>query len=162
MPPEVTAVLLAAGSSQRMGRPKQLLPVNGRPAVRYCAETILAAGIMDVVVVIGPRGGEIEAALEGLPLRIVRNPDPSSDMAGSVRIGLNASDAAGRFVLICLADHPLVAVETMRMVLAEAARNPARIIIPLHHIDLDDEGIVLDMDTERDYAELRRKTGDVP
>jgi CTP:molybdopterin cytidylyltransferase MocA len=181
-----------------MGRPKQLLPVNGRPAVRYCAETILAAGIMDVVVVIGPRGGEIEAALEGLPLRIVRNPDPSSDMAGSVRIGLNASDAAGRFVLICLADHPLVAVETMRMVLAEAARNPARIIIPryqgrrghptlfprsiinevfreknlrdiisghpahVHHIDLDDEGIVLDMDTERDYAELRRKTGDVP
>ena len=191
---EVTAVLLAAGSSQRMGRPKQLLPVNGRAAVRYCAETILAAGLRDIVVVTGANARETEAALDGLPVRSARNPDPNSDMAGSVRTGLNAVDPSSRFVLICLADHPLVTADTIRRALTESARHPVKIIIPcyqgrrghptlfprsiinevdagknlrdlinihaahVHPIDVDDEGVMLDMDTEEDYEKIRRRS----
>ncbi len=194
--PHISAILLAAGSSRRMGRPKQLLPVRGRPAVRLCAETILAAGIVDLVVVLGANATETEAALEGLPLRIVRNPDPGSDMAGSVRTGLNAIAAESRFILICLADHPLVRADTIRRMLAESVRLPVKIVIPrylgrrghpalfprsivsevykgknlrditsghpahVHHVDVDDEGVVLDMDTEQEYEDLRRRTGD--
>ncbi len=194
--PRSSAILLAAGRSLRMGRPKQLLPVRGKPAVRYCAENIIAAGIADVVAVVGPGAGEIEAALQGLPLRIVRNPDPDSDMAASVRTGLDAVAAASRSVLVCLADHPLVSAGTIRAIVDESRTHPVKIIIPryagrrghptlfprsiinevfkaknlrdliiehaahVHHLDLHDEGIVLDMDTEKDYEELRRKAGD--
>lgn len=196
--PQVSAVLLAAGQSRRMGRPKQLLPVKGIPAVRYCAETLLAAGLTDAVVVVGPRGSETEAALGGLPLRIVRNFDPDSDMAGSVRAGLEAVEPSARSILVCLADHPLVLAGTIRAILAESRTHPARIIIPLYrgrrghpslfprsiinevsrgknlrdiigehaahvrHVGTDDAGIVLDLDTEEDYQELRRRTGDGP
>jgi molybdenum cofactor cytidylyltransferase len=113
-----------------MGQPKQLLPVRGRAAVRYCVETILAAGITDVVVVVGANGRETEAALEGLPVRIVRNPDQNSDMAGSVRTGLNAVSPASRSVLIALADHPLVTSDTISLVLAESRKHSEHIIIP--------------------------------
>ncbi len=179
-----------------MGRPKQLLPVSGRAAVRYCAETILSAGLCDLVVVTGANAGETEAALEGLPVRIARNPDPASDMAGSVRNGLNATDPESRHVLVCLADHPLVSVATIRTILDASQRDPVRIVIPRYRgrrghptlfprsiireafggqnlrgiinghsahvleIDVDDEGIVLDMDTEVDYEKIRRRSGE--
>ncbi len=196
--PHVAAILLAAGSSRRMGRPKQTLPLSGRPAVRYCAETILAAGIHDVIVVTGATASETEAALEGLAVRIARNPDTNSDMAGSVRTGLKAIDPAVRFVLVCLADHPLVTADTIRRVTAESAQHPVKIVIPryqgrrghptlfpqsiiqeifsgqnlrdlisghaahVHYVDVDDEGVVLDMDTEEDYEKVRRRSGDAP
>ncbi len=191
----VSAILLAAGSSRRMGRPKQLLPVRGKPAVRSCAETVLAAGLQDIVVVTGVNADATEAALEGLPVRIARNPDASSDMAESVRTGLRLIDPAVRFILVCLADHPLVASATIRSILEESAQNPVKIIIPRYlgrrghptlfpraiikeifdgknlrdvinghaahvlSVDVDDEGVVLDMDTEEDYNELRRRGG---
>ncbi len=188
----VSAILLAAGASRRMGRPKQLLPVQGRPAVRYCAETILEAGAPDVVVVTGANGEGTGSALAGLPVRIARNPDPNSDMAGSVRTGLNELLPTCRFVLVCLADHPLVTTATIRSILAQSAQDPVKIIIPRYRgrrghptlfprsiikevfsgtnlrdvvnghaahvrlIDVDDEGVVLDMDTEEDYERVRR------
>ncbi len=178
-----------------MGRPKQLLPVRGRPAVRSCAETILEADIQDVVVVTGANGQETESALEGLSVRIARNPDAGSDMAQSVRAGLRSIGPSVRFVLICLADHPLVPSVTIRTILEESAQNPVKIVIPRYRgrrghptlfprsiikeifdgknlrdivnghaahvlsVDVDDEGVVLDMDTEEDYNELRRRSG---
>ncbi len=178
-----------------MGRPKQLLPVRGRPAVRACAETILEADVQDVVVVTGANADETEAALQGLPVRFVRNSDPASDMAESVRAGLRSIGPAVRFVLICLADHPLVTSVTIRSILEESAQNPVKIIIPRYRgrrghptlfprsiikeivdgknlrdliyghaahvlsVDVDDEGVVLEMDREEDYEELRRRSG---
>jgi CTP:molybdopterin cytidylyltransferase MocA len=178
-----------------MGRTKQLLPVNGRPAVRACAETVLAAGVDDIVVVVAPDGGAVEAALEGLPVRLVRNADPGSDMAGSVRTGLAAAPPVHPSILVCLADHPLVRPDTIRTILSGSAQHPGRIVIPryqgrrghptlfprpiidealsgktlrdiirdhgdgVHYLDVGDEGIVLDMDTEQDYRELLRRSG---
>jgi CTP:molybdopterin cytidylyltransferase MocA len=115
-----------------MGTSKQLLPVNGRPAVRVCAETIIAAGIRDIVVVLGPNGAEVAAALEGLPVRIVHNPDPRSDMAGSARVGFAAISPAGTSVLICLADHPLVLSSSLRRIMEEHAAHPDAIVVPHH------------------------------
>jgi len=199
MYPEVTALVLAAGSSRRMGRSKQLLPVNGRPAVKACVAAILDAGINDVIVVIGPRGQEIASVLDGLPVRIATNQDPEGDMAGSVRAGLAEAAAASTAVLVCLADHPLVFADTIRSLLQVHADAPDRIIIPsfqgrrghptlfpskilrtIHALptlrdviaqhkgrellcDVPDDGVILDMDTPRDYeAILERAASRAP
>ena len=109
MPPErIAGVLLAAGLSSRMGRNKLLLEIAGRTVVRRAAEKALSAGLSPLLVVVGHEREKVEAALLGLPLRAVFNPDYASGMNSSLRAGIAAvpDDCAGALVL--LADMPLV------------------------------------------------------
>jgi CTP:molybdopterin cytidylyltransferase MocA len=115
-----------------MGRPKQLLPVNGTPAVRRCAEVILQAGLRDVVVVTGADSAAVEEAIGGLPVRIVRNDRPGSEMIDSVRLGLQAVADPVSSLLLCLADHPLILPATISRLVAEGASLPHLIVIPVH------------------------------
>jgi CTP:molybdopterin cytidylyltransferase MocA len=191
----VSAVLLAAGSSKRMGRPKQLLPLGDRPAIRYCCENILAAGVAEITVVIGPQGKEIAEALHGLPVNFATNQDPESEMADSIRIGLHALRDHYTGVLICLSDHALTSPETIRALIERYREDPRKIIFPVYNgkkghptllpksaaeeifsvktlrdiikkdpgrtrrIDVADEGVILDMDTEEDYQNILKKIG---
>lgn len=101
-----------------MGRPKQLLPLNGKSAIRHCLDGIIAAGVRDVVVVLGMNGGEAAAAFAGLMVKVAFNGNAESEMAESVRIGLRETDPAASGVLVCLADHPLVSAETIGTLIA--------------------------------------------
>jgi molybdenum cofactor cytidylyltransferase len=114
-----------------MGRVKQLLPLPDRPAIRRCVESLLVGGVSGIIVVVAP-GVPVAAAVQDLPVRIAYNDDPASDMAGSVLVGLAAADP-GRSILICPADHALVASETVATILAEGVLAPDRIIIPSYH-----------------------------
>ena len=129
--PRIAALLLAAGRSERMGRCKQLLPLAGKPLVRHGLETLLAAGVEDIIVVLGARGGEIVRAIDDLPVTMVENSDPASDMAGSVRVGLAAVAGDTQAVLVCLGDHPLVKAATVQALTDSHAAYPDKIIIPL-------------------------------
>lgn len=127
------ALVLAAGSSRRMGegRLKQLLPLGGRPALVCCVETLGAAGLVDIVVVASLRVFG-STALAGLPVEVVLNAEDDSDMAASVRMGLAAIDPAATGVLVHLADHPLLAVSTVRALVGIHRVWPERILIPSH------------------------------
>jgi len=102
-------ILLAAGTSQRMGRPKQLLPVDGKPLVRHMAEVALAAQVSPVLVVLGAHAAEIAPCLGGLAVQVVTNERWAEGMGASVRAGMHAL-AAGRptvqAVIVALADQP--------------------------------------------------------
>lgn len=103
----VTAILLAAGSSRRMGSPnKLLLPWNGKPLIASTAENILAAGIGELILVTGHEAGAITAALSGLPIRTIHNPHYDEGMTGSIRTGV--SIARGQGFMICLGDMVLI------------------------------------------------------
>lgn len=102
-------VLLAAGASTRMGRPKQLLPVGGRPLVRHAAEAALAAPVSPVVVVLGAHAGETAPVLDGLRTHVVTNDNWRDGMGTSIRAGVRAAlrlDPALAAVIIALADQP--------------------------------------------------------
>lgn len=131
MPCDLSAMLLAAGRSSRMGRCKQLLPLAGQPTIVRCIQTLVAAGITDIVVVTGANADQIEAAVQHLPVRTVRNPDPDGDMASSVIAGLRAVHECCRGVMICLADQPLVSTASCRRLLEQHANAPGLITIPL-------------------------------
>jgi molybdenum cofactor cytidylyltransferase len=173
-----------------MGTSKQLLPLGYRPVIRHCYDTIAAAGIQQVIVVIGAHGNGIPEALQGTPATIVRNTVPDSQMADSVRIGLGAVDARYSGVLVCLSDHPLISAGTYRAIINAHKEAPDRLVIPVYigrrgHptlfppvsvkeiasgatlrdvirkngslltlLDVDDEGVVLDMDTDDDYRRI--------
>lgn len=113
-----------------MGRPKPLLPLGDRTVLRHAVERILEAGVKDVVVVLGSE--EAARTIRDLPVTVALNETPESDMAESARVGFGAVDPSSSGVLIHLSDHPLVAAETFRTLLAAQAREPERIIIPVY------------------------------
>jgi len=128
---DLSAMLLAAGRSSRMGRCKQLLPLAGQPAIVRCIQTLVAAGIADIVVVTGANADQIEDAVQHLPVRFVRNPDPDGDMASSVITGLSAVPACCNGVMICLADQPLVSTASCRRLMKQYTVAPDYITTPL-------------------------------
>jgi molybdenum cofactor cytidylyltransferase len=129
---EVSAILLAAGLSQRMGAPKPLLPIQGRPAVVRCLESLRDSGIAEIVLVVNPEGGDIVDAAKDIPARVAVNELPGSDMAASVRAGLKLVNRFAAGVLVCLCDHPLVRPETLESMISAHSRMPGAIIIPVY------------------------------
>jgi CTP:molybdopterin cytidylyltransferase MocA len=128
--PQVTAILLAAGSSRRMGRTKQLLLLNGKPLIRHCLDSIFGAGIERPIVVLGPGAEPIQQVIEDLSITMVCNDHKDSEMADSVRVGLDAVDDKCSGILICLTDHPMVSTKTYRTLIEAYMKNPDQILIP--------------------------------
>jgi molybdenum cofactor cytidylyltransferase len=105
----VTAVILAAGRSTRMGGPNKLLAeLSGKPLVRIVTEQALASGASGVIVVTGHQAAEVEKALAGLKVKFVRNPDFAAGLATSVKSGIAAVPANADGALVCLGDMPLI------------------------------------------------------
>lgn len=129
--PRIAALLLAAGRSERMGRCKQLLPLAGKPLVRHSLEALIGAGVEEIVVVLGPKGREIAQVIHDLPVTMVENNAPASDMAESVRAGLAFVADETQAVLVCLGDHPLVQSATVQAISARHAAFPDKIIVPV-------------------------------
>ena len=133
MPP---GVILAAGDSTRMGSPKALLLTpDGRTFVAAIVETFTAAGIADIVVVTGRDHDRIVEALASahlpVPPRIARNPNASRGQLSSLLTGMDASVTAdAEAVVVTLVDVPLLAPETVRLVVSEWQRTRAPIVRP--------------------------------
>jgi molybdenum cofactor cytidylyltransferase len=124
-------ILLAAGASTRLGRPKQLLPFRGRSLLRHAAETALASVCRPVVVVLGASADQMQTELAALPVTVALNPLWAEGMASSIRTGLKAavSDAAGPdTVVIMLCDQPLITAWMLDQ-LAAVHRSEARGIV---------------------------------
>lgn len=129
--PPVNAVLLAAGSGERLGgRPKALLRINDEFLVRRQVRLLCTAGL-DTVVVLGARAAEARAALGGLEVAIVENPDYRRGQASSVLAGLSALPGTPSPVLVALVDQPLLEVRDLAALLARyAARGTALAVVP--------------------------------
>ena len=115
----VAAIVLAAGRSTRMGGPNTLLAeLRGRPLVRIAVEQALASPARPVIVVTGHQRAEIEAALRGLDVVLVHNPDYAEGLSTSLRAGLSAVAADADGALVLLADMPHVDAALITKLLA--------------------------------------------
>lgn len=122
----VAAIVLAAGGSTRMGRPKLALPVRGVPMIRRAAQAALESGCGEAVVVLGTHGDLYRALLDGLRIRMVENPEPGEGMGSSIRVGVEAISQDADGAVILLADQPFVTSSTIDR-LIDAAAAGARI-----------------------------------
>ena len=110
----IAGLVLAAGRSARLGRPKQLLDLEGRPLLQHVVDTAAVAGLAEVVVIVGHRASEVTSALvlpEGA--RILVNADYESGQASSLRLGLDALGPAVDAAVILLGDQPQVRAEAI-------------------------------------------------
>jgi len=132
----LAAIILAAGDSTRMGRPKALLPdPDGRPFVARLVRTFAAAGLHDIVIVTGSLHAAIAEAVaaDGLPVapNLVNNPQPALGQVSSLWMGLDAVSRLGvDGMLMTLVDIPLVRASTIQRVIDEWTRSRAPIVRP--------------------------------
>jgi molybdenum cofactor cytidylyltransferase len=112
----IAGIILAAGRSSRLGRPKQLLPLAGEPIIRHTVRRVLASTLDEVVVVIGDDADAVRDALEGLPVRLVVNPRAAEGQSTSVVTGISSLLEASETepereteaVVILLGDQPTI------------------------------------------------------
>lgn len=130
--PPVAAIVLAAGGSIRMGRLKQLLPVDGQPMVRRVTQTVVAAGLAQVIVVIGAQADRVREVLHDLPVEIVVNEQWPAGMSRSLRAGLQAVQPEIQAALIVLADQPTLTPPLLQKLVARYQATRAAIVTPFY------------------------------
>jgi CTP:molybdopterin cytidylyltransferase MocA len=127
----IAAVVLAAGASSRMGRPKALLDFDGTTALALVLRTCADAGADVAVVVTSPEGEAVRQACVGAPLPVIAavNPDPTRGMLSSLQAGLRALPAATAFLLFPV-DFPIVPAPEVRRLIDARVNRPGRIFVP--------------------------------
>lgn len=128
---ETTAILLAAGQSQRMGQPKQLLLHHNKPLIRYTLDEILGTGVKQVLVVLGAFHEAISPVIQDLSVKLIVNPKWETGMAGSIQCGLREMDRLwpdSSAAMICLTDQALLKSKHYQKLLTTAERQPNRIV----------------------------------
>lgn len=188
---KIEGILLAAGESRRMGFPKPLLRIGDTTFIAHTAATMLAA-VDRLIIVTGAHRERVQRAVPcGPGVVTVHNPDWVRGQLSSIKAGLAAVTADSDAVIVHLADHPMVKVETVRGVVKEYARTLKPVVIARHggrrghpvlfdrslfgeliaapedqgarvvvnadparvaYLDVDDPGVVLDLDTPADLA----------
>jgi molybdenum cofactor cytidylyltransferase len=130
--PRIAGLVLAAGRSTRMGGPNKLLAeIRGKPLVRIAAEQALASRAKPVTVVTGHEREQVEAALAGLPVLFVHNPDFATGLGSSLKAGVAALPPDVDGVVVCLADMPQVDAALIdRLIAAFDPEKGALAVIP--------------------------------
>jgi molybdenum cofactor cytidylyltransferase len=195
----VGAIILAGGSSARMGSAKQLLPLGDSTVLERTIANVRGAEVNEIVLVLGASAETIRrqlplSLLEGL--NVVVNRAHREGMSSSLRAGISALDQGTEAALIILGDQPFIRSQTMDQVIKAYRRDQAQIVIPSFHgtrgnpvlldrsvfsevmalegdvgsraifcnhlegiakVEVEDEGILLDIDDPDDYDRLRGK-----
>lgn len=127
----IAGIVLAAGFSRRMGRPKLLLQLQGKPVLRWAVERLLPH-VEDVVVVTGQDDAPIREALAGLTVRFAVNPAPQAGQGSSIAVGVAALKPWTRAVLIALGDQPRIPDPVVPALVEALGRSGKAIVAPVY------------------------------
>ncbi|MBI5932264.1 MAG: putative selenium-dependent hydroxylase accessory protein YqeC [Chloroflexi bacterium] len=154
----ITGIILAAGESKRFGKPKQLLDWNGKSFVKQVAETALSAGLRPVIVVTGANAEEVENALAGLDVKLVRNEAWKSGQASSIVAGVKSLPQNIGASFFLLADQPQIGADVIHALREVHAQRLSPIIAPLVMEERRANPVLFDRVT---FPDLLTLTGDV-
>jgi len=128
----LAGIVLAAGESRRMGQPKQLLPFGKATILERVVDTLLTAGVGEIIVVLGHLAERVGAVLGDRPVRAVINASYRQGMLTSVKCGVQAIDAGYDAVLFALGDQPQLECAVVREVIHAYRGGSAGIVIPCY------------------------------
>ena len=112
----ISAIILAAGQSKRMGQPKMLLPWRKSTVIEHVISTFLNAGIEDLVVITGGAQDQVERAIAPYPIQKIHNEEyAAGEMLSSIQRGLRAAPSQAQAGLIGLGDQPLARQAAQRL-----------------------------------------------
>lgn len=130
-PDNIGLILLAAGASKRLGKPKQLLQFQNETLLKRSVKIALGSGCHPVIVVLGANAEKLSSEIEEFDVEIVENAKWEHGMGTSIRIGVkrfseNFPNASGAVVMVC--DQPLVSVDLIKQLVKSFRRTSAPII----------------------------------
>jgi len=129
--PVISAIILAAGASRRMGQPKMLLPWGNMVVIEKVVLTLLEGGISRPVIVTGRSDEEIRKIFKASPVIWAHNPEfETTEMLQSLQIGLRRLPENASAFLIVLGDQPQIESVVIRQLITEFIANRQKIIIP--------------------------------
>jgi molybdenum cofactor cytidylyltransferase len=131
---KISAIVLAAGRSSRMGdRHKLLLDIGGQKMIRRSVQTVLAIAPVETIVVTGYAAAEITAALDGLPVRLVHNPRFEDGQPASVAAGVRALEQHCHAIMVVPGDQVLLTPAHLSdLVTAFQQIGDRSILVPFH------------------------------
>lgn len=128
----LSAILLAAGESKRMGKTKQLMPLGQSTLLEKAIDNLLNSSVDETIVVVGHKAGEITRTIAGRPVKIALNPDYRRGMSTSIIAGLKQADPRSQAVMLAMGDQPLVASRTINRLIDAFKKHNKGIAVPTH------------------------------
>jgi molybdenum cofactor cytidylyltransferase len=131
----ISAIILAAGESKRMGQPKMLLPWGNGTVLTHVVSVFKKAGVEDILVVTGGAKEQVEGLVPGLGVRTVHNEAYSSgEMLSSLQCGMRALRRQTQAVLIGLGDQPQVQEGSVRKVCEAFRESRSNLVVPSYQM----------------------------
>jgi len=128
----VSALVLAAGKSERMGRPKQLMPFGTSTIVEQTIDNLLLSDVNDIIVVLGYKAEEVREKIADRPVRITFNRAYQRGLSTSIVAGLNLVDEKSQAIMIALADQPVIDSKTINRLMKVFRSHDKGIAIPTY------------------------------
>jgi molybdenum cofactor cytidylyltransferase len=126
----ISAVLLGAGESKRMGVDKLSLPWGRRTILEHCFETLLRSEVEELVVVLGIRNKEVKNLFQGRTVKVVINSHSKRGMSTSIRKGLQAIHPSSDGILIALGDQLFLKTGTINALIRAFGQGKGGIVVP--------------------------------
>ena len=131
----ISVVILAAGASKRMGKPKMLLPWGNGTVIEQVVSVFQKSGLEDIVVVTGGAREQVESLIAGFNARTIYNKDFSNDdMLSSLQCGMRALKSQAEAMLIALGDQPQVQEGSVRRVCEEFIETRSSLVVPSYRM----------------------------
>jgi molybdenum cofactor cytidylyltransferase len=132
--PKVGAIVLAAGASLRMGRPKLILPWEDSSVIGHVINVLEQAELDEIIVVTGGSRKQVEDAIRGYKIRVIFNPaHAEGEMLSSVQLGLTGLKPEIEAALITLGDQPFIQLEVVKLVIDAFQTSGYPITVPSYH-----------------------------
>lgn len=129
---KVSALLLAAGFSSRMGSNKLLLPLALMTMFEKSLNNLLDSQVREVIVVLGHEAEKIWPLVRGKPVHVVVNPDYALGMSSSLRSGLRYVDNSSSKILVAMADQPFITSKYHNQLITASFNTEKGIIVPVY------------------------------
>lgn len=128
----IWAMILAAGESKRMGKPKLLLPYGEKTIIETIVENVVSSNVENTLVILGSDREKIEEKIKNFPVKIVYNRDFRSGMLSSVQCGFKAVPEETRAVLVVLGDQPKISADVINKLIDAYKSTGKGIVLPVY------------------------------
>jgi molybdenum cofactor cytidylyltransferase len=126
----ISAIILAAGKSTRIGVCKQLLKLKGKTMIEFTLNNVKKSNVDEIIVVLGFMASEISKVVR--VNNIIVNKDYEKGLSSSLKKGLKAVNKHTEAVIVILADQPLVNGDVINLLISHYRKTKAKIIVPIH------------------------------
>lgn len=130
----IVAVVLSAGESSRMGRPKALLPIGGETFIERVVRTLKQTSVGKVIVVLGHNADEMSRRIAHLPVEILVNRDYKSGQLTSLQVAVRSLDSQSDCdgMLVHLVDHPYIDARLVEIMIERFYASGKSLVVPRH------------------------------